>query len=196
MKIIVGLGNPGEKYKNNRHNAGFMAVDFVIGNWKLEIGNFQNNFNSLIWETSLNDDKIILAKPQTFMNESGKAVQAICDFYKAKPRSLRLRRTTTGVDVTNDLLVLHDDTDLPLGTIRTTTSSSSAGHNGVKSIIGSLGTQNFHRIRIGVESRASRNDLPTDAFVLQNFTDDELEKLKFDILPKVKSEIERFSANK
>ena len=180
MKIIVGLGNPGEKYKNNRHNAGFMAVDFFATSYKLQATSWQNNFDSALVDFSFVDKKIILAKPQTFMNESGIAVKQLCDFYK--------------IDTAKDLLIVHDDTDLPLGTIRYTDSSSSAGHNGVADIIEKLGTQDFHRIRIGVESRESRNDLPTDAFVLQNFTSDELKKLEANILPQVKTEIEKFLA--
>ena len=123
----------------------------------------------------------ILVKPQTFMNDSGKAVSEIVNFYKT--------------DISKDLLIIHDDSDLPLGTIRTADSSSSAGHNGVQDIIDKLGTQNFHRIRIGVESRQSRNDMPTDAFVLQNFTADELKKLQAEVFPKVNDEIEKFIGN-
>ena len=191
MKIIIGLGNPGDKYKNTRHNAGFMAVDFVVGDWKLpahrsppeadeggDIGSWQNNFESMILRSSHSHQKTIFVKPQTFMNESGRAVKQICDFYK--------------VDVAKDLLVVHDDTDLPLETIRANSNISSAGHKGVQNVIDSLGTRDFHRIRIGVETRASRNDMPTDAFVLQNFTDEELKKLQSDVFPMVKMEIEKF----
>ena len=109
------------------------------------------------------------------MNESGEAVKAICDFYK--------------IDVSKDLLIIHDEVDLPLGTIRVTDSSSAAGHNGVQDIIEKLGTQDFHRLRVGVESRPSREHLPTEAFVLQNFTAEELQKLKEEIFPQAKIEI-------
>ncbi len=178
MKIIVGLGNPGEKYNNTRHNAGFLAIDYLIGDLKLEIGQLQNNFKSQILEFEINDEKIVLVKPQTFMNESGTAVKAICDFYK--------------IDAKENLLIIHDDSDLPLGIIKTTGSSSSAGHNGVADIIEKLGSQDFHRIRIGVESRASRNDIPTEAFVLQNFSGEEIKILNEEVLPKVKTKIESF----
>lgn len=181
MNIIVGLGNPGKKYEDTRHNAGFLALDFVIEKLNSKIEKPQDNFDSKIFNNQIDDHKIILVKPQTFMNESGKAVKAICDFYK--------------INCKTNLLILHDDIDLPFGTIRLTKSSSSAGHNGVQDIIDKLGTQDFQRIRIGIESRASKNDIPTDAFVLQNFSKDELQKLRDEIMPNIKLEIEKFLKN-
>jgi len=183
MKIIVGLGNPGEKYKNTRHNAGFLALDYILN----EGDDFINakpshEFKSEMYTLQNGDDKIIFMKPQTFMNDSGQALKVICNFYK--------------LNLATDLLIVHDEVDLPFGTLRSSDSSSAAGHNGVQSIIDNLGTQDFHRLRIGVESRASRNDLPTDAFVLQNFTDDELQKFNADILPETKKEIEKFLKKK
>jgi PTH1 family peptidyl-tRNA hydrolase len=182
MKLIVGLGNPGEKYKNTRHNAGFLALDFILNDGD---GFMQakpsHEFKSEIYTLGANNEKIILMKPRTFMNDSGQALKVICNFYK--------------IAFATDLLVLHDEVDLPFGEIRMTNSSSSAGHNGVQSIIDNLGTQDFGRIRIGVESRASREDMPTEAFVLENFTEDELKKLQTDILPKVKVEVEKFIGN-
>jgi PTH1 family peptidyl-tRNA hydrolase len=179
MKLIVGLGNPEEKYKTTRHNAGFMAVDFILNDGD---GFMQarpsHEFKSEMFTVGHDGDKIIFLKPQTYMNDSGQALKTICNFYK--------------MDLSKDLLVIHDDTDLPFGEIRATDSSSSAGHNGVQSIIDNISTQDFHRVRIGVETRASRDDLPTDAFVLQNFSDDEIKKLQADILPKVKAEVEKF----
>jgi len=178
MKLIIGLGNPGKKYEQTRHNVGFMAIDALLGNWKLEIGNFQNNFESEVWQHMLNDEKIVLVKPQTFMNDSGRAVKEMVNFYKLDPAK--------------DILVLHDEVDLPFGSIRTTESSRSAGQNGVQNIIDELGTQDFHRIRIGVETRGSRNQLGTRDFVLQNFTGDELRTLEKEIFPKIKTEVDRF----
>lgn len=184
MKIVVGLGNPDKKYKQTRHNAGFLMIDDFFGHIMSDPktpGSFtvkaSNNFHGLTIPLHPVFDAQLF-KPQTFMNESGKAVKAICDFYK--------------IDIKKDLLIVHDDSDLLLGTIRTTNSSSSAGHNGVANIIEKLGTQEFHRIRVGVESRGSKNDIPTDIFVLQNFTGDELKKLHDDVFPKVKTEIEKF----
>ena len=180
VKIIVGLGNPGNKYQLTRHNAGWLALDYFVSDLglKTEDLNWQKKFDAEILHPGHSD--YILVKPQTFMNESGRAVKAICDFYK--------------IDITANLLVIHDDTDLPLGTIRTTASSSAAGHNGVQDIIDKLGSQDFRRVRIGVESRLSRNSMPTDAFVLQNFMEDELEKLKSEVFPKVIEEIKKFLA--
>lgn len=178
MKLLVGLGNPGKKYENTRHNVGFLLIDFLISHYELRIEDTIQNFHSSILEVSIADTKVLLVKPQTFMNESGTAVQEICNFYK--------------VDVSKDLLVLHDEIDLPFGTIRNTESSSAAGHNGVKDIIEKLGTQNFHRLRIGVESRASRQELPTEAFVLQNFSDSEIKTLKTEVFEKIKPSIDSF----
>jgi PTH1 family peptidyl-tRNA hydrolase len=180
MKLIVGLGNPGKKYKDTRHNAGFLAIDFILqdGDGFID-AKHSHEFKSEMFVCKHDKcEKVVFLKPQTYMNDSGQALKIICNFYK--------------MDLSKDLLVIHDDTDLPLGDIRATGSSSSAGHNGVQSIIDNIGTQDFHRIRIGVEARQSRGDLPTDAFVLQNFSDDELAKLLKEVFPKVKTEIEKF----
>jgi PTH1 family peptidyl-tRNA hydrolase len=178
MKLIVGLGNPGEKYKQTRHNAGFLALDFLLKDDGFMKAQPSREFKSEMYTWANGDEKVIFLKPQTYMNDSGQALKTICNFYK--------------MDLPKDLLVVHDDTDLPFGEIRTTDSSSSAGHNGVQSIIDNLGTQNFHRIRIGVETRRSRDDLPTDAFVLQNFSDQEIKKLREEILPEVEKKIKSF----
>lgn len=181
MKIIVGLGNPGEKYKDTRHNVGFLALDFLLNDGDgFMKAKPSHEFKSEMFSLEKDGQKIILLKPQTYMNDSGQALKVICNFYK--------------IDLKEDLLVVHDEVDLPFGMERLTPSSSAAGHNGVKSIIENLGTQDFHRIRIGVESRASKEEMPTENFVLQNFSAEELEKLKADILPRVKAEIEKFLA--
>lgn len=177
MKIIVGLGNKGEKYTYTRHNAGFLALDYFLKT----LGNIApacTKFNSELVEASFGVEKIFFIKPQTFMNLSGDAVSEVVNFYK--------------INISKDLLVLHDEIDLPFGSIRHTKSSSPAGHNGVKDIIEKLGTQDFQRIRIGVESRSSRDQIPTDAFVLQNFTNNELKKLTTDVFIKVSEEIKKF----
>ncbi len=177
MKIIIALGNPGPQYQNNRHNAGWIALDLLVAD--LQLGeNWKKQFHSETLDASINDQRVILVKPQTFMNESGLAVKEIVNFYKLDP--------------TKDIIVLHDEVDLPFGTIRTTSSSSSAGQNGVQNIIDQLSMQDFHRIRIGVETRESREQMPTRDFVLQNFTPDELEILKKEIYPKIKTELGRF----
>jgi PTH1 family peptidyl-tRNA hydrolase len=178
MKIIIGLGNPGEKYKNNRHNVGFLAVNYLYEKFGVENGGWQDKFQSGILEIPHSGQKIVLMKPQTFMNDSGKAVREIINFYKLDP--------------SKDIIVLHDEVDLPFGTIRTTKSSSSAGQNGVQNIIDELGSQDFSRIRIGVETRESRAQMDTRDFVLQNFTPEETKKLQDEIFPKVKEEVEKF----
>lgn len=179
MKIIVGLGNPGEKYKNTRHNAGFLAVDYILNfDNQFMTAKASHEFKSEMYTMGNAENKVIFLKPQTYMNDSGQALKVICNFYK--------------IGLSDDLLVIHDEVDLPFGTIRMTGSSSAAGHNGVQSIIDNLGTQDFHRLRIGVESRAHREDMPTDAFVLQNFSDEELEKFNSDVLPQIKKQIEKF----
>ncbi len=189
MKLIVGLGNPGEKYKNTRHNAGFMALDYLLSfdgfmdakpghEFKSDIFSWSNKIPSGVEGQNSSGEKILFVKPQTYMNDSGQALKVICNFYK--------------LDLSKDLLVIHDDTDLPLGEIRITNSSSSAGHNGVQSIIDNIGTQDFNRVRIGVDTRQSRDDMPTEAYVLQNFTDIEQKKLREEVLPKVETEIKKF----
>lgn len=176
MKIIAGLGNPGSKYALTRHNAGFLAIDYYLKD--LQIASCQSKFNAQICEARFDSEKVLFVRPLTYMNNSGEALQEICNFYKVGP--------ATG------LAVVHDEIDLPFGTIRTTPSSSAAGHNGVKSIIEKLGTQDFFRIRIGVEARASRDEMPTDAYVLKNFSTDEMERLTAEILPQVKTEMDKF----
>jgi PTH1 family peptidyl-tRNA hydrolase len=183
MKLIVGLGNPGNKYTHTRHNAGFLAVDFFLKN--LETINCKSSFSSQICEVHFHAReangapvKTFFIKPQTYMNNSGEAVQAVCNFYKVDPKT--------------DLLVLHDEKDLLFGTFKFTTGSRSAGHNGVGDIIEKLGTQDFARIRIGVETRVSGDPTPTDAFVLQNFSEEELHTLNTKIFPETDKLIEQF----
>jgi PTH1 family peptidyl-tRNA hydrolase len=134
VKLIVGLGNPGEQYQFTPHNLGFLAIDRIAQNLKIEVRNRQ--FRALTARTVIADQMVLLAKPETFMNLSGISVQGLMQEYEAKPES--------------DLIVIQDELDFPLGTLRIHTRRSSAGHNGIESIIGALGTQDFLRIRIGV----------------------------------------------
>jgi PTH1 family peptidyl-tRNA hydrolase len=157
MKLIVGLGNPGEKYEKTRHNVGFILLSLLAE--KMEINfEFNSNFNAEIAEIKTEKEKLLLCKPQTFMNNSGQAVSKVMNYYK--------------ID-SNDLLVIQDEMDLPFGKIRFSNNSSSAGHKGIKSIIDYLGTQEFRRLRFGVKHE--NNQLPTEIFVLKNFTKEELE---------------------
>lgn len=162
MQLIIGLGNPGKEYEKNRHNAGFMALDHIMKS--IQPISCSSKFEAKICEVH-QPQKTFYVYPQTFMNNSGKAVRAIMDFYKLSP---------------SDILVIHDDVDLPLGTLKFTEDSGHAGHNGIRSIIDELGTKEFRRIRIGVESREDKNIPPTDAFVLQDFSAEELAKIPFE----------------
>jgi PTH1 family peptidyl-tRNA hydrolase len=134
VKLIVGLGNPGIEYQFSPHNLGFLAIDRIAGNLGVEVRNRQ--CRALTARTVIADQMVLLAKPETFMNLSGLAVQELLREYEATPES--------------DLIVIQDELDFPLGTLRIHTRRSSAGHNGIESIIGALNTQDFLRIRIGV----------------------------------------------
>jgi peptidyl-tRNA hydrolase, PTH1 family len=134
VKLIVGLGNPGIEYQFTPHNLGFLAIDRIAGTLGVEVRNRQ--CRALTARTVLADQMVLLAKPETFMNLSGVSVRELLTEYEAKPES--------------DLVVIQDELDFPLGTLRIHTRRSSAGHNGIESIIGALGTQDFWRIRIGV----------------------------------------------
>ena len=164
MVLIVGLGNPGEKYKNTRHNVGFRAVDEIAANFQFPIFKFQSIFNAKISKGTFKDKDIILVKPQTFMNLSGKAVKKIIRNWKLEIRNL---------------IVIHDDLDLPLGKIKIVKNRGTAGHKGVESIIKELGTKNFVRFRIGIKPKPYTLTSKTlDNFVLQKFNKDEEEILK------------------
>ncbi len=134
MKLIVGLGNPGIEYQFTPHNAGFLAVDRIAGEHGVEIRNRQ--CRALTARTQIADVPVLLAKPETYVNLSGMSVRELLAKHDAKPES--------------DLIVIQDELDFPLGTLRIHTRRSSAGHNGIESIIGALNTNDFLRIRIGV----------------------------------------------
>lgn len=177
MKIIIGLGNPQIKYELTRHNAGFMMLDKLQATLELPDFEFNKKFNAEISKNNLEEKEILLAKPQTYMNLSGVSVKAILDFYKLSP---------------DDIIVIHDDIDIPLGKYKIATDSSSAGHNGVQNIIDQLGTQKFRRIRIGIgqeKEGALVCRLGVHDFVLEKFTPQELEttkKISEDILDELK----------
>ena len=146
MNIIVGLGNPGDKYKLTRHNVGWLVIDKLA---EKQAGTWETNkkFNAEICKL----DNTLLIKPLTFMNLSGKTVQAVLSYYKLLPKTLGVV-TKKESDLTSLLTVIHDDLDLPLGTYKKSIDSRSAGHNGVQSIIDYLKTKNFIRYRIGMIS--------------------------------------------
>lgn len=159
MRIVVGLGNPGPQYETTRHNAGFLAVD-MIGD-ALKCPSITKKFgNSLIADANYRGEKLILAKPQCFMNRSGLAVAELAVSFSATP---------------GEIIVIHDDVDLDLGRIRIRTHGGDGGHKGVQSIIKELGTGDFCRVKIGVGRPAEGMDTPD--YVLSIFDDKELEIL-------------------
>ncbi|MFA6305268.1 MAG: aminoacyl-tRNA hydrolase [Candidatus Gracilibacteria bacterium] len=170
MKIIVGLGNIGEKYENTRHNVGFMFINELIKEIEKKLGQrveMEENpkFKAETGKVSYEGENFLLVKPTTFMNLSGEAVSKILNFYKETPENL---------------IVIHDDVDLPLGKIRVRETGSAGTHNGMKSVIQQLGTENFIRIRIGIESRGVSSPAQQDIsdFVLSRFKEEELSEVK------------------
>jgi len=155
MKLIVGLGNPGNKYADTRHNVGFMVIDYLSHVLGIKVETLK--FKSIIGEGLVGTEKVILAKPQTYMNLSGEAVFDIFQWYK--------------MDV-EDILVVYDDMDLPLGRLRLRMKGSAGGHNGMKSIIYLLGSDAFPRLRIGI-GRPTNLRMETVDYVLGKFSKEE-----------------------
>ena len=148
MKLVVGLGNPGKEYEKTRHNVGFMVLDKVAE--KLKVYDFKEKFSGLLGEANYKGEKVLLLKPQTYMNLSGNSIVQVINFYK--------------LNVEEDLIVVYDDMALPLGKLRMREKGSAGGHNGIKSIISHLGDE-FLRIKCGIGK--SKND--TIDFVLGQF---------------------------
>ncbi|OGE71233.1 aminoacyl-tRNA hydrolase [Candidatus Daviesbacteria bacterium RIFOXYD1_FULL_41_10] len=188
MKLIVGLGNPGEKYQNTRHNLGFGVIDKLAASversassWKLK-----KELKSEIIQANYTLDAsiytLILAKPQIYMNNSGMAVKLLADYYKVKPA---------------DIIVIHDDLDLPLGKIKVRMGGSAAGHHGVESVISALGDDKFIRVRVGIGPQTGvtfhkleRHKVEhgtVEKFVLETFTSQEKTKVKKMILQSAKA---------
>jgi PTH1 family peptidyl-tRNA hydrolase len=156
MIALVGLGNPGKKYQNTRHNTGFAFLDFLARNERTTFA-FNKYFNAEIARISILDQDILFIKPQTFMNLSGTSVQGIVSYFHIP---------------TDKVWVVHDDVDIELGSVRVRGDGSPGGHKGVQSIIGRLGTEKFPRFRIGIKTIESEN-IPTEKFVLQKFSTQE-----------------------
>lgn len=156
--LVVGLGNPGREYRLTRHNIGFMVIDALVKAWNLSLHKVQSK--AIITTGIFIDNKVILAKPQTYMNLSGQAVSGLLNFYKIP---------------LDHLIVIHDDIDLPFGTIRIRPGGGSAGQKGVGSIIERLGTQDFARIRLGVGRPNGQMDSAN--YVLQSFSKEDEEFL-------------------
>ncbi|CCK83509.1 Peptidyl-tRNA hydrolase [Lactobacillus equicursoris DSM 19284 = JCM 14600 = CIP 110162] len=134
MKLIVALGNPGLKYEKTKHNTGFMALDYYLKNHNLTLN--RDKFDGLYAKEKIGGEDVIFLEPQTYMNESGKSVAPMANFFKIDPA---------------DILVIHDDMDMPVAKLRIRAGGKSGGHNGIKSIIASLGTEKFNRLKIGIK---------------------------------------------
>ncbi len=157
-KLIVGLGNPGRRYANSRHNVGFHCIDFLSRKYAISVD--RRRFRSKIGSGHIHGTEVLLAKPRTFMNLSGEAVVRLARYFRVPPA---------------DLVVIYDDVDLPFGKLRIRERGSAGGHNGMKSIIGHLGTQEFPRIRIGIAplDEHQQSDLRTPQFVLSDLSNEE-----------------------
>ncbi len=161
MILVVGLGNPGNQYHNTRHNIGFLVLDFFSKQYSFEITS--KKFNAHYSEVTLFDQKIFFIKPQTFMNLSGPAVKHFMDFYKIPSQKT---------------IIIHDDIDLPFETIRKKVKGGHAGHNGLKSIMEALGTDQFLRLRMGVGRPPPFGDTTeVSDYVLSQFNTEEKQKL-------------------
>lgn len=159
ISLIVGLGNPGAEYERTRHNIGFMAIDRLAISWSISLGK-EKRFYAIFGEGRLSSrlastGKIRLLKPTTYMNVSGRSVRASADWFKCNPENI---------------LVIYDDMDLPLGKLRLRPSGSAGGHNGMKSIISHLGTQNFPRLRLGIGRGGNKGDEAIATKANQNVT--------------------------
>ena len=158
MKLIVGLGNPGDKYEKTRHNVGFRVCDELQNKLGMEGWKYEKKYEAEIVEDK--EKQIVLIKPQTFMNLSGKSVSEYAKFFKIDSA---------------DILVIYDDIDLMFGETRFRDRGSSAGHKGMQSIIDLMGTNEIVRVKVGIGHEEKK--IPTEAFVLQKFSDEEEEKL-------------------
>ena len=154
MKLIVGLGNVGEKYTKTRHNIGFRAVELMAEKRSLPFREMKKIFCLVAKDT-----EFLFVKPSTFMNDSGKAVRAVCDYFHLNPET--------------DLIVIHDDLDLTLGSLKRQHGTGPKVHNGLSSIYQHLGTKNFLHIRLGIDGRAGNRDISGSDYVLASFTSEE-----------------------
>ncbi len=164
MKLIVGLGNPGREYKKTRHNLGFMVIDNYLGKVSYKL-----KHEAYVYVEEKNGEKIIFAKPLTYMNLSGLSVKKLIKYYKVP---------------IEDVLIIHDDLDLPVGSYKIKKNSSSGGHNGIKSIISELNSMEFARLKIGI---GKSECIPTDKYVLSSFSSKELKEImvNFDVFNEI-----------
>lgn len=157
MKLIVGIGNPGKQYENTRHNVGFMALDAIAKSYNADFN--ESKFKSVYTSIRVNNEKVILMKPQTYVNLSGSAVVSMMNYFN--------------IDV-EDVLVIYDDLALPTGKLRVRFKGSGGGHNGIKNIIDYLKTQEFKRIRIGIDNNKMIEQVD---YVLGRFSKDDMKIL-------------------
>lgn len=157
MFVIAGLGNPGKEYENTRHNAGFNTIDVLSAKYNISVS--EKEHKALVGKGYIDGMKVILVKPQTYMNNSGEALREITDYYKVDPE--------------NELIVIYDDISLDVGMLRIRDKGSAGGHNGIKSIINHLGTEVFLRIKVGVGDKLPQMDLADH--VLGHFTGEDKE---------------------
>lgn len=170
MRLIIGLGNPGKQYETTRHNVGFAFLEKFRKELNFPAFRWEKKFAAEISKGCWLEKELLLAKPQTFMNQSGRASQKIMSFYKLTPA---------------DIFIVHDELDLPLGTFRVSPDSRSAGHKGVQDVMDTLGTQKIKRIRIGIGNEKTPKE---ESFVLERFTQEEKKKLK-EVFPQVLEKI-------
>ncbi|KAB7664950.1 aminoacyl-tRNA hydrolase [Bacillus sp. B1-b2] len=164
MKLIVGLGNPGKQFDKTRHNIGFEIIDYLSEAYSIPLD--KSKFKGSFGIGTISGEKVILLKPLTYMNLSGESIRPIMDYYEIN---------------IDDLVVIYDDLDLPVGKIRLRQKGSSGGHNGIKSTIQHTGTEKFNRIRVGVDR--PKNGMKVTDYVLGRFTKEETEILE-DIIKK------------
>jgi peptidyl-tRNA hydrolase, PTH1 family len=172
LYLIVGLGNPGKEYDGTRHNVGFALVERLAKGWRAD-WELKKKFSSRVAQVDRDERRIVLCEPQTFMNASGEAVQAVSDYYKLTPKQI---------------LILADDADLPLGTIRLRPDGSSGGHHGLESIEQHLGTRGFARLKIGI-GRREQDGRQISGYVLGRFASDE-KKVVEQVLERASQQVE------
>lgn len=160
MFIIAGLGNPGKQYENTRHNTGFSVIDVIAEEFDIAV--LEKKHKAVIGKGYIDGQKVILAKPQTFMNLSGESIRELIDYYK--------------VDETSELIVIYDDVSMDVGQLRIRKKGSAGGHNGIKNIIAHLGHDTFLRIKVGVGEKPKGYDLAD--YVLGHFTQDEQKTMR------------------
>lgn len=158
MYIIVGLGNPGRKYENTRHNLGFITIDRLASKHDIKVDKIK--FKALVGDGRIAGQKVLLVKPQTYMNLSGESVREVANFYKVEP---------------DEIIVIYDDLDLPLGNLRIRKSGSAGTHNGMKSVVYQLKSDQFPRVRIGIGQNGDKDIID---FVIGGFRKEEVPILK------------------